>query len=138
MKKLLVSSLVMVGFFVYVVWVRTDKSENGEMINVIIPSIVPEQTGKYKNGEYVGNVVDALYGSVEVKIVVKRGDISEVEFLQYPHHHSYSLTINPEALPFLQSEAIRVQSAEVDTFTGATQTSRAFRESLQSALDQAI
>lgn len=138
MKKLLVSSLVLVGFFVYVVWVRTDKAENGEVINVVIPSIVPEQAGKYKNGEYVGSVVDAIYGNVEVKIVVKRGDISEVEFLQYPDHHSYSLTINPEALPFLQSEAIRVQSAEVDTFTGATQTSRAFRESLQSALDQAI
>ncbi|HTP11237.1 MAG TPA: FMN-binding protein [Anaerolineae bacterium] len=40
-------------------------------------------------------------------------------------------------MPYLQSEAIQAQSANVDLISGATLTSEAFAESLQAALDNA-
>lgn len=47
------------------------------------------------------------------------------------------MMINNQAMPMLRSEAIQAQSANVDTVSGATMTSEAFIQSLQSALDQA-
>jgi len=45
--------------------------------------------------------------------------------------------INSQAMPYLTQEAIHTQSANVNGVSGATQTSRAFIESLTSALSQA-
>ena len=39
--------------------------------------------------------------------------------------------------PILHSEALQAQSAQIDTVSGATYTSEAYRESLQSAIDHA-
>jgi len=61
-----------------------------------------------------------------------------VQFLDYPHDRRTSIEINSQATPMLTAQAIQVQSAQVDGVSGATQTSRAFRESLQSALSQAV
>ena len=40
-------------------------------------------------------------------------------------------------MPYLITEAIQAQSAQVDVISGATLTSEAFAQSLQSALDHA-
>ena len=45
--------------------------------------------------------------------------------------------INGQAMPMLTSEAVQVQSANVDIVSGATFTSQAFQQSLGSALAQA-
>ncbi len=42
-----------------------------------------------------------------------------------------------QAAPILQGEAISAQSANIDSVSGATYTSQAYAQSLQSALDQA-
>jgi uncharacterized protein with FMN-binding domain len=60
-----------------------------------------------------------------------------VTFLQYPNERNRSIMINNFADPRLISEALNSQSANVDTITGATDTSEAFIQSLSDALAQA-
>ncbi len=151
MKKILLSAFVIVTFVAYVIHKRTEGSAD---VNVVIPqpsnvpaspasstpstpSTSPVSQGKYKDGAYTGNVTDAFYGNVQVKAIIQNGKIADVQFLQYPNDRRTSIEINSQAMPVLTAEAIKVQSAEVDTVTGATQTSQAFKQSLQSALDQA-
>lgn len=94
--------------------------------------------GSYKDGTYKGDTVDAYYGYVQIEATVSNGKIADVKFLQYPNDRRTSIFINSQAMPYLSQEAIQVQNANVDTISGATQTSKAFRRSLQSALDQAV
>ena len=93
--------------------------------------------GQYKDGSYTGPEVDALYGLVQVKTVIRNGKIADVQFLEYPSDRRTSVRINSYAVPYLQQEAIQAQSANVDIITGATLTSEAFIMSLQSALANA-
>lgn len=94
----------------------------------------PKKTGQYADGSYTGAVADAFYGTVQVEAVVQDGKLADVKFLQYPTDRPASRLINDEAMPLLIQEAITAQSAQVDTASGATFTSEAFRESLASAL----
>lgn len=94
-------------------------------------------TGKYKNGSYTGPSVDAYYGSVQVKVVISGGEITDVQFLDYPQDRSTSRRINDRAMPYLISEAISIQDSKVDAVSGASFTSAAFKKSLASALSQA-
>jgi uncharacterized protein with FMN-binding domain len=103
-----------------------------------LPSPSPAAAaGAYRDGEYTGPVVDAYFGNVQVKAVIRGGQIADVTFLDYPHHRRTSVRINDYAMPYLTTEAIQAQSARVDVISGATLTSEAFAESLQSALGQA-
>lgn len=104
------------------------------------PVIVPPpviNTGKYKNGNYTGDSIDASYGYVQVKVIVSGGKIADVQFLSYPDSRSTSVRINSRAMPYLISEAIYTQDSNVDAVSGASFTSAAFNESLSSALSQA-
>lgn len=94
--------------------------------------------GKYKDGQYTGAVADAFYGNIQVLAVIQGGKITDVQFLQYPNDRSTSRMINAQAMPYLKQEAIQAQSAQVDGVSGATASSGAFIQSLQSALNQAM
>lgn len=91
----------------------------------------------YRDGVYTGGVADAFYGNVQVQVAISGGKITGVQFLNYPHDRSTSRMINSQAMPLLQSEVITAQSGNVDIVTGATATSEAFLQSVQSALAQA-
>ena len=82
-------------------------------------------------------MTDAIYGNVQVQVVVQNGTITKVQFLQYPNDRSRSIEINSYADPILCNEAIQAQSANVDIVTGATDSSDAFIQSLTDALSQA-
>lgn len=101
------------------------------------PTNIPSTTGMYKDGEYTGDSVDAYYGNVQVKVVVSNGRISDVQFLNYPQDRNTSREINSQAMPLLKQEVIQTQSSSVDIVSGATATSQAFIQSLQSALSKA-
>jgi uncharacterized protein with FMN-binding domain len=60
-----------------------------------------------------------------------------VNVLQYPDAPGHSSQVSETSLPILKQEVIAAQSANVDTVSGATQTSEAFNQSLSSALSQA-
>ncbi len=101
------------------------------------PAQPAQQNGLYKDGTYTGPEVDATYGYVKVQATVQNGKISNVQFLEYPNDRRTSQRINAYAVPYLTQEALQAQNANVDLITGATLTSEAFQQSLQSALDQA-
>ncbi len=94
-------------------------------------------SGQYKNGNYTGSAYDAYYGSVQVKAVITNGQLSDVQFLQWPNDRRTSQNINNRATVALRQEAIQAQSAYVNIVSGATDTSQAFMQSLSSALAQA-
>jgi uncharacterized protein with FMN-binding domain len=94
----------------------------------------PQNSGQYKNGTYTGTPADAFYGIVQVQAIIQNGKLAGVKFLQYPGDRDTSIAVNTQAMPILIQEAIVAQSATVDTASGATFTSEAFRESLASAL----
>jgi uncharacterized protein with FMN-binding domain len=104
-------------------------------ISPLPPPVV--NTGKYKNGSYTGVIIDAYYGNVQVKVIISGGKISDVQFLDYPQDRQTSLRINSRAMPYLTSETIVANDANVDAVSGASFTSAAYRESLSSALAQA-
>ena len=91
----------------------------------------------YRDGTYTGTSADALYGNVQVSIVVSGGHLTDVQFLDYPKDRSHSVQLSTMAMPILKQEAIQAQTSNVNTVSGASETSKAFRETLQSALDQA-
>jgi uncharacterized protein with FMN-binding domain len=101
------------------------------------PTATAIARGQYKDGTYTGPNVDAFYGLVQVKATVRNGKIADVQFVKFPNDRRTSVRINAFAVPYLQSEAIQVQSARVDLISGATLTSEAFAESLQAALNTA-
>lgn len=107
-----------------------------------IPAPAPSRqiavAGKYKDGTYTGPVTDAYYGNVEVEAVISGGKLTDVIFLQHPSDRSTSVRINNQAMPILTREAIAAQSASVDTVSGATETSQAFKRSLSAALSSAL
>jgi len=142
MKKYFISIITIFTFAFYVFsqrmgWVGTIQTSDSSGVQ---PSGVIDnglRNPLFKDGTYRGISADAYYGRVQVEVVVNRGFIADVKFLDHPHEQGTSLEINGRATPLLRTEAISAQSAQVDTISGATQTSRAFRESLASALAQA-
>jgi uncharacterized protein with FMN-binding domain len=101
------------------------------------PEHTPPPVGTFKDGSYTGTLADAYYGNIQVRAIIQNGALNDVELLDYPSHSRTSEYINGRALPELTSEAIAAQNAKVDIVSGATQTSKAFRESLAAALAQA-
>jgi uncharacterized protein with FMN-binding domain len=98
------------------------------------PAAVQKPAGMYADGSYTGSPADAYYGTVQVKVIVKNGQLADVQFLQYPNTHSNSVYINSQAMPLLIQEAIQAQSAQINGVSGATFTSQAFQQSLASAV----
>lgn len=101
------------------------------------PTPQPVASSGLKDGTYTGDSVDAFYGMIQVQATIANGKISNVQFLQYPNDRGTSIMINRQADPMLAQEAIQSQSANVDIVSGATESSQAFVQSLQSALDKA-
>lgn len=94
----------------------------------------------YYDGQYYGDAVSAdRWGTMQVVAVIENGELVDVLIANYPRSTYESDIITRNALPTLISEAIEAQSADVDFVSRATDSSRAFVASLESALlDAAI
>ena len=104
------------------------------------PSASPSATQKQSSGSsgtYKGETVRTRWGPVQVQITVSNGKITDVSTLQYPNGDRRSLMISSQVIPWLQQEALRVQSANISGIGGATYTSGGFINSLASALQKA-
>lgn len=84
-----------------------------------------------------GRAVPTRFGDVQVAITVRAGRLTEVRAVQMPFDHPRSQFISQQAEPVLRQEALQAQSARIDVLSGATYTSDAYAQSLQSALDRA-
>ncbi len=83
-----------------------------------------------------GAVYSSRYGNTQVQVTITNGQITSVTALQLPTG-GRSGAISAYVEPVLSSEALQAQSANIDIVSGATYTSEAYAQSLQSALDQA-
>jgi uncharacterized protein with FMN-binding domain len=106
-------------------------------VSIPVPVVVAN-TGQYKDGSYTGVSANAYYGNIQVEAIISGGKLTDVQFLDHPQDRGTSIQINNVAMPRLRQEAIQAQSANVNTVSGATDSSGAFRQSLSSALAQAV
>ena len=84
----------------------------------------------------VGSTVQTRYGPVQVSVTFTAKKITAVQALQVPGGHQTSVMINNYAAPILAQEAVAANSAKIDTVSGATFTSQAYKTSLQSAISR--
>ena len=101
------------------------------------PSPSPSVGSGLKDGVYTGQDILTQFGDVQVKITISGGKITDVQPLQMPFDRPRSAEISQFAGPQLHDEVLQAQSAQIDTLSGATYTSDAYAQSVQSALDQA-
>ena len=86
---------------------------------------------------YDGQLVTYLYGNIEVAATLDGHRIVNVTVPQNSAVDGRSAMINSEAVPELVQEALAAQGVNFDVVSGATYTSDAFAQSLQSALSAA-
>jgi uncharacterized protein with FMN-binding domain len=77
-----------------------------------------------------GTAESSAYGIVQVQVTFSGSRLAAITLLQAPDHGRAIV-----ALPKLQEAAIQAQSANIDTVTGATETSESYKTSLQAAID---
>ncbi|MGW3117103.1 FMN-binding protein [Streptomyces sp. NPDC001107] len=77
-----------------------------------------------------GPTVKTDKGPVQVQVTFDGDRIAAVKMLQQPNHPQTTA-----AVPKLVAETLKAQSADVDTVSGATITSNAYKKSLQAAID---
>ncbi|MFJ4692494.1 FMN-binding protein [Streptomyces sp. NPDC088766] len=100
-------------------------------------SKAPEASGNGQaGGTFTGEAAQTQYGTVQVRITVSGGRITKAEAVQAPKG-GQSDRITADAVPELNQAAVAAGDADIDAVSGATYTSAGYRESLQSALDQA-
>ncbi|WP_345730505.1 FMN-binding protein, partial [Cryptosporangium minutisporangium] len=84
-----------------------------------------------------GKLATNQYESLQVKVTVSGTKITKVEIAALNPKDKKSEQIATGALPKLQQATLDANSADVDTVSGATYTTKSYKESLQSALDEA-
>lgn len=102
-------------------------SQNGTSTSTTAPSATRSATG---------TDVQYRYGDIQLKVTEDGSKITDIEVVQEGATDGRSYQINSQAVPILQSEAMSAQSAQIDGVSGATYTSQAYAQALQSAIDQ--
>lgn len=87
---------------------------------------------QYVDGTYEGAGMSSIGGEVTVTTGIVDGKIAEVST-----EHNETDGIGGDAVPILEQQAVENNCAIVDAISGATETTNAFKEALQMALDKA-
>lgn len=91
---------------------------------------VPQQQAQPRSVS--GPAVNTSEGVVQVQVTMQGTKITDVKALRAPNSNQ-----TRTALPLLRQSALKAQSADIDTVSGATATSQGYKQSLQAALDGA-
>ena len=83
-----------------------------------------------------GQVEQYQYGDLSVTVTEKSGHITDVQMASLNETDARSVFIDDQAIPLLRQQVLAAQSANIDGVSGATFTSQAYAQSVQSALDQ--
>jgi uncharacterized protein with FMN-binding domain len=92
-------------------------------------------TSKGVTGTFTGPAVFVNYGTVQVKITVQNGKITDAVAVQAPSGRNDRWT--NMALPILKQQTLAAQSANIKGASGASYTSYGWYKSLQGALADA-
>jgi uncharacterized protein with FMN-binding domain len=103
----------------------------------VATTATPAPTGQYKDGSYMGASDTNRYDNIQVLVTVSGGKITAIATPTLTGDSGRSQQINSYAIPQLISQTISAQSSQIDGVSGASYTSEAYVNSLQSALDQA-
>ena len=88
-------------------------------------------------------VVCKKWGSIQVQLKIAQSVVNgkvtkfrilDVSWPVWPQHTVRSVFINERALPLLKQEVLQLQSANLETISGATNVTDSFKQSLQAAL----
>ncbi|MCW2952055.1 MAG: FMN-binding protein [Conexibacter sp.] len=85
----------------------------------------------------VGQAIQYQYGVVQVRATVRGGQLRAVQTVVLNPDSGRSQAIDAQVEPLLRQEALQAHSANIDVVSGATYTSQAYAQSLQSAIDRA-
>jgi len=103
---------------------------SGPTATTLPPTTAAQQT-------YTGQDIQYLYGDIVVTATMQGGKIVNVSVPQNNAVDGRSQMINSYAVPILEQEAVAAQGVNINVVSGATFTSDAFAQSLQSALSRA-
>jgi uncharacterized protein with FMN-binding domain len=92
------------------------------------------QGSVFADGSFTSQAVRTNYGGLQVRIVMQKGRIEEVQVLEFPDRTSTSSRMSFEVLPALTAQSVARQDWDVDVISGATQTSIAFQRAMVYAL----
>ncbi|MFF4500776.1 FMN-binding protein [Streptomyces sp. NPDC001401] len=96
----------------------------------VTPPSVSSSSGSSSGTRVKGPTVKTDKGPVQVQVTFDGDRITAVKMLQQPNHPQTTA-----AVPKLVAETLKAQSADIDTVSGATITSNAYKKSLQAAID---
>jgi uncharacterized protein with FMN-binding domain len=82
-----------------------------------------------------GDAIDFKFGTVQVKVLLDGTTIKNIATLTAPGGGYQRYT--DVAIPGMKAKILKAQSTQVSAVSGATYTSEAYAESVQSALDRA-
>ena len=116
---------------------NTNQEGNKESKNTTNNSTSSTKEGvTYKDGTYTGAVTKTNVGNFQVSVAVQGGKIANVNVLLQPDEE-FSQSINKTALPKYIEEVIEAQSSDIALVSGASETFKGFKGSLQDALNKA-
>jgi uncharacterized protein with FMN-binding domain len=92
-------------------------------------------TSTVKDGTFTGPAVFVNYGTVQVKITVSNGKITDAVAVQAPRGKNDRYT--NMAVPILKQQTLQAQSANIQGASGASYTSYGWFKSLQGAMAEA-
>jgi len=101
------------------------------------PAIDPAPSrspGPDASGTFTGDVISTPYGDAQVSVVLSAGRLTDVEVVRLPDIRKQSAAMSASVEPYLERRAIAAQGAQFDVVSGATYTSLAYKQSLESAL----
>jgi uncharacterized protein with FMN-binding domain len=121
--------------------VRTSTSSSPKPGTSTKPPPSSKPAAKYKDGSFTGSAASERYGSITVTVVISGGTITSAS--ASCSCSGESQTISTRAFDGTSSKkglnrmTLDAQSASISTFSGATYTSGAYKQSLASALSKA-
>ena len=87
----------------------------------------------------VGPVISTKFGPVQVQASVDgTGLVCSSQGIQWPTADRKSVAINNQAIPLLDQWAVHTGNASFNSISGATYTSKAYKQSLQAIIDGVI
>ena len=92
-------------------------------------------SGKAQNGTFTGDGYTMRYGTVQVKITISNGKITDAVAVQAPSGRDQRYT--DMAVPVMRQKTLAAQSSNITGVSGASYTAYAWYVSLQSALSKA-
>jgi uncharacterized protein with FMN-binding domain len=84
-----------------------------------------------------GPVLSTPFSIIQVRASVKDGRLVGVETLALSGDDPHTQALNARAEPILREEALKAGSADIDTVSGATSSSKQWIESLEGAIRKA-